>query len=226
MKNIELIKKEIKNINARIEENTQLINKLNYTDECNAETEKAHGREKLEIWKKYSALAEKNLEKIKELSNEIYIDQVTVLYLYDNIKAATLENVKPALKEVLTKYDGKPHGPKTEKAIRDELKAKTGIYIFIDDAQVTVDRITCYTRGAYLLNDNKINAAAVDTLYTWEKYTKNPRAAAKRLIKMYDAAKKALENAKKLTSEYNDEAPTGAADATITDRNFYNTLTW
>ena len=31
MKNIELIKKEIKNINARIEENTQLINKLNYT---------------------------------------------------------------------------------------------------------------------------------------------------------------------------------------------------
>ncbi len=57
--------------------------------------------------------------------------QISIKILKSNAKIALFNEVMPTALEVLTKYKGKPYGPKTSEKIRNEIKEKTNCAFYI-----------------------------------------------------------------------------------------------
>ena len=108
--------------------------------------------------------------KISEKKQDL---QITLKILQNNAKIALFNEVMPVALEVLSKYNGKPYGPKTKQKISDEVKEKTNCRFYISSrygsdsfdiypsdksSEYSIDCETVYTNGSQkqILIDNKI----------------------------------------------------------------------
>ena len=117
------------------------------------------------IHKKYNDY----INEIAPIEKAIEKEKICIKYLENNARLSLLNDNKNIICEVWSKYEGKRHGPKTEEKIFDELKEKTGCYVYIHSGDIAINpinkgnkfRIEC---GAYnkceklrfLDNDNKV----------------------------------------------------------------------
>ena len=171
--------------------------------------------------KKYNELHaafKENEKKIMELSEAVYLDNVTLKILDNNMKAAAVAEVLPVIAEVLKKYNGKPYGDKTREKIRNELKTATGYYIsFHEREKITIynaaiqydNDAVIYTgyETPVITSDNRIDAGALENAKNRYKYAENPAAEAKKLVKLYNKARAAYKEAEEALSAYNTAAP-------------------
>ena len=89
--------------------------------------------------------------------------QITLKILQNNAKIALFNEVMPVALEVLSKYNGKPYGPKTKQKISDEIKEKTNCRFYISSRygsdlfniypndvsnEYSIDCGTVYTNGS------------------------------------------------------------------------------
>lgn len=174
---------------------------------------------------KYAALKEeraKNEAEYIKVCEAEYIEKVAAAYIRDNIKVALYHETEAAIKAVLNKYNGKPYGEKTREKIRAELKAATGCAIWFREQEINICelneagytspagaevRVTVPYDNKIITDDNRINAGALDAVHIHEKYTENPRKAARDLIKRHAAAYAAAQNLNNLLSELYNAAP-------------------
>lgn len=101
--------------------------------------------------------------------------QITLKILQNNAKIALFNEVMPVVLEVLSKYNGKPYGPKTRQKISDEVKEKTNCRFYISSrygsdsfdiypsdksSEYSINCGTIYTNGSQkqILIDNKIQS--------------------------------------------------------------------
>lgn len=211
MKNIKQIKNEMERTRARIKENENKRAALYNLDERRAAAASGDRTKHDALIKAFK----ENAENIKAVENAIYTDKITLYYLTDNYKAAAAAEIMPVIKDVLKKYDRKPYGEKTKKKIHDEIFTAGGFHTYIfndtitarfpDDYYNEIKIIAPYE--IKLLDDNKINAAALDEMRAPEPYTENPATAAKNIIKKYEKALAALDAFEKALDDYNTAAP-------------------
>lgn len=76
----------------------------------------------------YSGYAE-----IERLSTQAERAEIAGYVLNNDLKRAIYNRIIPVVAEVYGKYAGKQLGPKTIKKLRDELKQRTGCYIYHDE---------------------------------------------------------------------------------------------
>ena len=218
MKNLQALKKDLQKTRDNIKAFQALQKDLD-----NIEARRAALNEK--DLEKYAALkAENEATKgayIKACENE-YIEKIAAAYIRDNIKIALYYEVAAALKDVLTKYNGKPYGPKTKDNIRNELKAATGCAIWFETQAINIHeldkngyttpagfeiRVTTAYNNPLITADNRINAGALENVNIHLNYTENPRKAARELIKKHRAAYAEVEKLNGLLSDLYDAAP-------------------
>lgn len=144
--------------------------------------------------------------------------------LKDNAAQAFFAETINTICDIWNKYEGKPHGEKTAQKIRDELKAATGYYIYInnryDDACINISvaygTYAPFQRLEFVPiwngqkqpatdNNNKIVKITAENMrvYNCGAYVENINEHLKALKKAFKAAQdaeKALENA---VSAYN-----------------------
>lgn len=195
-------------INARIKEIENL--------ETRRAAAAAGDREKLA--ELHGFIKDNETELMKLYQNE-YLNNIIIRFLQDNEKASLYNDCKPALVTVLNKYNGKPYGEKTSEKIKAELKALTGCYIWIAAREINISirndnyyeiasvRVVTNYDNPVITPENKINAAALENITVFEKYTDNPRKAARDLIKAHKKAYDAIEKAQNELSNYLHAAP-------------------
>ena len=215
MKSTQAIKKDIEKTAAAIKADEATIETL-LNKPAKAAAIEDHN---MDLYKALNDEARANEAQALELSEAVYINKITLKILNENMKAAAVAEVLPELKKVLTKYDGKPCGPKTYEKIRDALKASTGFYIGIHGQDITIYNAAVYYNSDARIytgwktplidDDNIIQAATLENITSPHKYENNPAAAAKKLIKLYKKAREAYKTAEAALSAYNDAAPEG-----------------
>lgn len=236
MKTYLQVQKEIEKLTVKIKAVEKTIEDLQLMDQRRAAAAAGDREKHAELIQAFK----ENETKISELCNAVYLDKVTNAFLTDNAKVALYNDCKKAITEVLTKYNGKPYGDKTREKIRTELKEKTGCYIWISAREINISyhgenkngyyielckvRLTTNYNTPVITADNKINAAALETINTYEKYTENPTKAAKNLIKKREKAYKALQAAIELLSDYGHETPTKVKDNCYICNPLYHTM--
>jgi len=213
MKNASQIKKDYMKTIDRIKANEAKIDTLSQADEIRA----AIQEKDIAKYKNLCTARKENDDKIIKLSEAVYLDNIAAKILNENLKAAAVAEVLPVISEVLTKYNGKPYGEKTSEKIRTELKNRTGYYITFHGEKITIyDAAIQYNREALIYtgyntpvitNENKIDAGALENARNRYKYAENPAAEAKKLVKLYNKARAAYEEAKEALSAYNTAAP-------------------
>lgn len=236
MKKFKDVYNEITKIYNRIKENETALDNIYRLDERRA----AAAEKDFDAHAAIMQDIKNNAAKIAEIQNVVYLDKVTNAFLKDNAKVALYNDCKEALKEVLTKYNGKPYGEKTRDKIREELKELTGCYIWIHGNEINISyhgenprgytielckvRATTPYNNPLITDENKINAAALEETHLYEKYTENPKKAAKDLIKQREKARQALETAINLLNEYGHNTPTQIKDNTYINNPLYHTM--
>lgn len=121
--------------------------------------------------------------------------------LANNAKKAMFAEVAPVVTEVLNKYAGKSHGPKTAEKIQNEIEGKAGVYFYIGSSSQKIyvkDRENCFGVDIYptngfkiLTDDNKICRLTLDSLKVYdadEDFVEDPRQQ----LEEIKAAKKAV----------------------------------
>lgn len=218
MKKRTVLLKDYEKTTNRIKANEAKINDLTLMYE-RREALQAGDRAKYD---ELHARYKENEAEIIKLSEAVYIDKIVLQLINESIKAAAVAEVFPVIKEVFTKYDGKPCGEKTREKIRAEIKEKTGFYIGLS-GYLKTDTLTIYSvskiypddaqihakyERPFITAENKIDAGALDEAtprnYT---YSENPTADAKKLVKLYNKARAAYEAAEKALNDYNAAAP-------------------
>jgi len=234
MKKVNALIKDYDKIAARIKANEAKINDLSLMYERRDAIEK----NELAKYKELHARFKENENEIIKLSEAVYIDKIAQQIINENIKAAAVAEVFPVIKEVLTKYNGKPYGEKTADRIRAEIKEKTGYYISIS-GYLKNDTITIYNvakiypqeieihakyERPFIDGYNKIDAGALDEARPRHyNYSEKPTVDAKKIIKLYNKARAAYEAAEKAIGEYNAAAPQNLYKNRPTT-NLYNTI--
>lgn len=219
MKKFNQVRKENEKLYDKIKATEAKIEELQLMDERRAAAANKDYTKHEELIKAFK----ENETRIKELCDGLYIDKVTRAYLKDNEKVALYNDCKEAIKEVLTKYDGKPYGEKTKEKIREELKAKTGCYIWIAAREINITyhgenpngyyiklcevRATTNYNNPVITEENKINVAALENIHIYEKYTENPKKAARDLIKKHNKLYEEIKRVESLINDYNHAAP-------------------
>ena len=141
-----------------------------------------------------------------------------------NLRIAYIVAAIPVIKTVLSKYNNKPYGPKTKQRISDEIFEQCncrvyiggGSYIFTADSITLLpeheNQITLYTArvngtaAALVDNNNRINAAAADTLIQSpgpDKYIHDISAYIDEYEQTRAAALAAISQANKAISDFN-----------------------
>lgn len=229
MKTYKEVYKDSLKVNAKIKDLEAKIEQLQMLDERRAAAAAGDHEKHKELIQAFKA----SEDEIKKLCDVLYIEKVKRAYLQDNEKVALYNDCKEAIKEVLTKYNGKPYGEKTREKIREELKEKTGCYIWFGNREINISyhgtnpngynirlceiRVTTNYDTPVITENNKIDAAALEKLYHYEKYTENPTKAAKDLIKRHNKLYEELKKVDGLLSEYNLAAPDAVKHAYITN---------
>lgn len=170
--------------------------------------------------------------------------QITIKILNSNAKIALYNEALPTVLEVLTKYKGKPYGPKTEQKIKDEIKDKIncGFYISVRYSSqeyhiiplefINNDyNIECgpkHIEGKYkkLLDDNKIQVPELNDLtiyYSSKEYIDNIPKRIKELKKLYKKAYEKQQELDAICSEYN-SLTVGSIKNIYKDKNIYPSM--
>lgn len=215
MKKVVELKNDYRKVFNRIKENENKIEELSLMYERRAAVQEKD----IKRYNELHAAFKENENTITALSEKIYIDKIVLKIIDENTKAAAVDETIPVLKEVLKKYDGKPYGEKTRDRIRKELKELTGFYISFDGEKITIyNAATAYNNDALMYTgyntpvitkENKINAAALDNITNRYTYAEKPATAAKKLIKLYNQARAALDTFENALKDYNAAAPEG-----------------
>ena len=140
------------------------------------------------------------------LAQWLTLSQIRLHILQDNEANAMAEELRPALADVLKQYDGKPYGPKTAEKIREALKARTGLQVWLtwkqygDYCLISARPVDCYhgdaleletiyAAGHGLGGDNRIHALDGDPLrLRWHRpYVADPEARAREILAAFDA---------------------------------------
>lgn len=164
---------------------------------------------------------ENELIRLEEKKKDL---QIAIKILNSNAKIALYNETMPVVLEVLAKYKNKSYGPKTEKKIKDEIKEKTNCSFYISDRYSSQEyhiiplefsgntyNIECgskYIDGKQkkLLEENKIQALALDDLtlyYTSKEYIDNIQKRIKELKRLYKKAYEKQQELATICSEYN-----------------------
>lgn len=181
--------------------------------------------------KELRAEAEKNAEKVKELSDRAYMLKIAGAILKENAKAAFTAEALAIIAEVCTPYNGKSYGEKTRDKIYSEAHARgvgfyfTGygstdrvaIYPLDPDNKYKVFEMDCdaYTNynNPFITAENKINLDAIKTARSNYVYIEKPTAQARAIIKAYEDLKKATDKAEAAQSAFNAIIPEGIGSA-------------
>lgn len=144
--------------------------------------------------------------------------------LKDNAKQAFFAEHIGTICAIWNKYAGKPYCKKTADKIRDELKAATGLYIYIYNrysSDICINICTaagcpvnnfeirtasgCGERVRALDENNKILPLAPEALRVWycKEYINNIDTHIKKIYKAHAAARDAMEKAAELCHVYN-----------------------
>ena len=163
---------------------------------------------------------ENDMIKISEKKQDL---QITLKILQNNAKIALFNEVMPVALEVLSKYNGKPYGPKTKQKISDEIKEKTNCRFYISsrygsdsfniypsDAsnEYSIDCGTVYTNGSQkqILIDNKIQSVKfeeVQLYYIDSEYVTDIPQRVETLKSLYKDAVAKQEELKAICDNFN-----------------------
>lgn len=220
MKSLKKIRAEIRKNRDSITAKKAEIKKLSFEEEKSAlfNVDRMRAFDK-DAYKKLSEAAEANAPTVEKLRREIFAQEIETRILYDNARAALINEAYPVIFEACKKYAGKPYGDKTSAAIYEEVK-KAG-YSFYFSARDSFSIVVIqelkdgYTRpdgiraaalatdGAghmtrFIDKENKINVLNVE-IKAQSPYTENPAKKARELakdIKKHEADRARLEEAR------------------------------
>lgn len=161
-------------------------------------------------------------ERLTEETNRNNDIEIKIQILKENAKQALFAENINAICDIWNKYENKPHGEKTAQKIRDEIKNKTGLRVYIgnkwDDAQITIypgagmhsDEITIAPlrngeKQPALSPENKIKKLHPENLRVCycSEYVDNVNAHIKALKEAHAAALDALETYRAAIDKYN-----------------------
>lgn len=161
-------------------------------------------------------------ERLTEETNRNNDIKIRIEILKENAKQALFSENITAICDVWNKYENKPHGEKTTQKIRDEIKNKTGLRVYIgnkwDDAQITIypgagmhsDEITITPRWngekqPALTQENKIKKLHPENMRVCycAEYVEDVNAHIKALKEAHTAAVDALETYRAAINKYN-----------------------
>lgn len=229
MKKFNAIIREVKQTQQKINELEEKTKQLQNTYLNIMDIKERHEKRKT---------VENELVRLEEKKKDL---QITIKILNSNAKIALYNEALPIVLEVLAKYKNKPHGPKTEQKIRDEIKEKTNCSFYISgrynsqeyhiiplEYSCNTYNIECgpqYIDGKQkkLLDENKIQVPEFDDLtlyYSSKEYIDN---IPKRIKDLKRLCKKAYEKQQELAalcSEYNNLA-VGNIKNIYKDKNIY-----
>lgn len=229
MKKFNAIIKEVKQTQQNIKEIEEKTKEIQNTYLNIMDLKERHEKKKT---------AENELLRLEEKKKDL---QITIKILNSNAKIALYNETMPTVLQVLTKYKGKPYGPKTEQKIKDEIKEKIkcGFYIseryssqeyhispleFISN-DYNIECGTKYIDGKQkkLLDDNKIQVPELKDLtiyYSSKEYIDNIPKRIKELKKLYKKAYEKQQELEKICIEYNSLA-VGNIKNIYKDKNIY-----
>ena len=148
----------------------------------------------------------------ESLRQEIDFLQIQQKSMESNRDHAMAQELRPALLDVLSQYNGKPYGPKTAEKIQEALKERTGLFVWLswgrygdyciikarprDRSWSAVPEIELRTRagaGKGLTSDNKIHNVDGDPLELCghRDYVESPPTRALEILTAYERAKAA-----------------------------------
>lgn len=161
-------------------------------------------------------------ERLQEEENRNNDIKIKIEILKENAKQALFAENINEICAVWNKYENKPHGEKTAKKIRDEIKEKTGLFVIIgnkwDDAHITIyptagtniDEITIAPRWngekqPALSPENKIKKMCPENLHVCycAEYVDDVNAHIKALKEAHSAVLDALETYRAAIDKYN-----------------------
>lgn len=183
---------------------------------------------------------EEHFKIVAELQEVITNGKLKLKLMQNNARIALFNEVMPIVLDVLQKYNGKPHGEKTSKKIRDEIKEKTSCYVSIysDSFEIfpcnlentyKVECGTKYINGNKkpVLVDNKINVVTMEDLeiyYINRTYFEDLEGTIKELKKIHTEAQKKQEELKALCKQFNKLSVEGISDLNHTAYSIRNNI--
>ena len=120
----------IKKLNTEIKEAEERQNAE--TDRYFATFEGLTIKERIAQKKETPEAEAEHLQIISEIQETITNGKLKLKLMQNNARIALFNEVMPIVLEVLQKYNGKPHGEKTEKKIREEIKEKTNCFVYVN----------------------------------------------------------------------------------------------
>ena len=181
------------------------------------------GALKSEEYKKIKAQDEENAPQIENIKRHNELLEILVLILEENAKAAYISETLPEIVKTFTKYNGKPYGPKTKEAIKEEIKKALNISVYADADGKKIGIVPLNNEGysygvsyevyapaydfKYITPENKINGAAFENAPNPYKYTEEPGTAALEVINAKIDAIRAYKAAKAAADKYNELKP-------------------
>ena len=216
------IHKALINNSHMIDDLNNNIKALEYSDEIHAAIE---GRN-ISRFKELNAAAKDNAGAVAAIKEKILLLQVENKFLQVNEKAALFAENIPAIIAAFSAFEGHVYGEKTAAKIREELK-RAGLSVsfsryldgsannisirFLDkDGYLDYSRpeIHAYTDHAapVIDRDNKIRFSGA-CISISEKYTENPKKAAKDVLKAFKVYQAATEKAGAAQQVLNDLKP-------------------
>ena len=212
MKKFNEIIKEVNKTRQTIKETNEKINDLQNTYLKIMDIKERHEKRKN---------VENEMVMLEEKKKDL---QITIKILNSNAKIALYNETMPIVLEVLSKYKGKPYGPKTEEKIKNEIKEKTSCSFYISSRyssqtchiiplefsgnDYNIECGTKYIDGKQkkLLEENKIQALElidIELYYSSKEYIENIPKRIKELKKLYKKAYEKQQELEKICSEYN-----------------------
>ena len=182
-----------------------------------------------------------HLQRIAETQEAVTNGKLKLKLMQNNARISLFNEVMPIVLEVLEKYNGKPHGEKTEKKIREEIKEKTDcfVYVYVDSFSIVpcgtvantykVDCGTKYDNGnkKKVLIDNKINVVSMEDLevfYINRTYFDDLDGTIAELKRIHAEAKQKQEELKALCTQFNKLSVEGIHDLNHTEYSFNNII--
>lgn len=212
MKKYSEILNDIQKARAAMKDTAQIENDLART--LLIETRRNGSDSELE---KARAAYEKAAEQYKQECAHNETQKLKIEILKENAAQALFAENIETICDIWNKYENRPHGEKTAQKIRDEIKAATGLRVYIgnkyDDASIKIyfdynsplrdlEFVPIWngSKQPALSNENKVLRIAAENMrvYCCSEYVENVNAHIKALRKAHAAAleaEKALENA-------------------------------
>ena len=167
------------------------------------------------------------LRRCEALQHGIRRAEKIAAVLKHNYRAALVAEVLPEILQTLKDYKGRKLGEKTRENLREELKARTGCFVYVAADEITIndgeppyfagERVTIYAntaKGAPFIKDNATTGETLpENCYNYEQiglYIEDPAAYIERVEALQEAAEAAQKEYNNAAAEYNAKiAPLG-----------------